>query len=258
MVAIVVAYRGWRACWRTVRDGGTWAFAAAGVILVSTLSTVLWERSFQPGVDVDGAYFWHEVPATLGSLTRILGDLVGTFGWLDTQMPAAAYFVWAAMLVALVALGMAFAPSGRGRIVLGVVPVLVVMVIVLISAGLLRQNGFEIQGRHVLAFAAVLPLLAAEIVADGARTRRARRLWLLPALGVPALVVQAVGWYSNARRSAVGTAGPVWFVGRSRWSPPGTWSLWAAVVVLGLAAGVVAVWLASRASSEDAVYASPA
>lgn len=258
MVGIVVAYRGWRPCWRAVRDCRAWAGAAAGAILIATLSTIYWERAFQPGIDVDGAYFWKEVPVTLGSLVAILRDLVGHFGWLDTSMPAAAYVAWAALLAVVFVLAFAVG-DGRRRIVLGVVPVLVVLVIVLISAGLLRQNGFEIQGRHVLALAAVLPLLAAEVVAERARARgTSRTLALLPAVAVPALLVQAVAWYSNARRSAVGTRGPIWFVGRSRWSPPGTWFLWGAVVVLGVVAGLAAAWLASHHPAEGDVYASPA
>ena len=258
MVGIVVAYRGWRPCWRAVGDRRGWALAAAGAILVTTLSTVYWERAFQPGIDVDSSYFWKEVPVTLGSLLGILRDLVGHFGWLDTTMPNTAYLAWAALLAVLFALAFAVG-SGRQRAVLVAVPVLVVLVIVLISAGLLRQNGFEIQGRHVLAFAAVLPLLAAEVVAERARARgTSRPLALLPAVAVPALLVHAVAWYSNARRSAVGARGPIWFVGRSKWSPPGTWFLWGAVVLLGVAAGLAAAWLASRRPAEGGVYASPA
>jgi hypothetical protein len=258
MVGIVVAYRGWRACWRAVRERPAYAAIAAAVIFLGTVSTVLWERSFQPGITVDGSYFWHEVPVTLSSLPETLRDLVGLFGWLDTLMPSLAYWVWAAMLVVLVALA-ATLGDGRGRILLAVLPVVVLLLIVLISAGLLRQNGFEIQGRHVLAFATVLPLLAGEIVADGTRAKRTKRLSrMLPVLAVPALAVHATGWYANARRYAVGTSGPVWFLGHSRWSPPGTWFLWGAVVGLGVLAGVAASWLASARPSEDAVYASSA
>ena len=264
MAAIVVAYRGWRPCWAAVRDGRTYAIVAATAIAVTTASTVFWERAFQPGIEIDGSYFWHEVSVTFGTLVAILRDLVGHFGWLDTPLPNAAHAVWAAMLAGLVGLAAALG-DGRRRIVLAVLPALVVLVIVLVSAGLLRQNGFELQGRHVLAFAAAVPLLAADIVAErarGGRTKRAGRpeppLRLLPALAVPALAVQAVAWYDNARRYAVGTNGPIWFAGHAKWSPPGTWSLWALVVILAVAAGVAAAWLASRRPSEATVYASPA
>lgn len=258
MVGIVVACHGWRRSWRTVRDGGRYAAAVGGAIFVTTMSTVLWERSYQPGIDVDGKYFWHNVPVTFGTLPNILRDLVGVFGWLDTVLPNAAYLAWAAMLVVLVAVGAA-AGTGRQRIVLAAVPVVVVLAILLISAGLLRQNGFEIQGRHVLALAAVLPLLAAELVAAHAAERGTpRAALLLPVFAVPALVVQVVAWYSNARRYAVGTNGPIWFFGHSRWSPPGTWVLWSAVVAVGAAAGIAAAWLASRHPAGDDVYASPA
>lgn len=267
MAAIVVAYRAWRPCWAAVRHGRAYAIVAAAAIAVTTASTVFWERAFQPGIEIDGSYFWHEVSVTFGTLVAILRDLVGHFGWLDTPLPNAAYVVWAAMLAGLLGLAVALGDVRR-RIVLVVLPALVVVVIVLVSAGLLRQNGFEIQGRHVLAFAAAVPLLAADVVAERARrgpgrpTNRAARpeppLRLLPALAVPALAVQAVAWYDNARRYAVGTKGPIWFAGHAKWSPPGTWSLWALVVVLGVTAGVAAAWLASRRPSEATVYASPA
>ncbi len=254
MALVVIAWRGWRPCRRAVREGGLWAAAAALAIAVASASTVVWEATVQPGVDFDGAYFVKQIRPSVADLPGIGRDLVGTFGWLDTRMPNLAYGTWALMLLALVGLALLRA-SGRERLVLLAVPLGLAAVSVAISAGILRQNGFGLQGRHVLALAIMLPILAADVVADKAGSVRERPRPLLLGLAVPAMAVQAVGWYSNARRAAVGTDGPVWFLGHSRWSPPGTWILLGAVVALATVAGVAAAWMASREWPEGGAYA---
>jgi len=261
MVALVVAWRGWRRCWQAVRRGGGRAVAAASTVALACAATAVWEATAQPGVDFEGDYFWEMVPETMSTLDHVLGDLVGTFGWLDTTMPQAAYLTWAAMVIALVVV--AFVRGDRrDRLVLSAVPVILLVLTVGISAGVLRQNGFSVQGRHVLAFAVVLPLLAAEVAAANRRGHDARRhdRWLLVGLVVPAMVVHAVGWYANARRAAVGASGPVWFLGLSKWSPPGTWVPWCLAVVAATITGAIGAFLASgwdRGGDGDAVYPSP-
>ena len=50
-----------------------------------------------------------------------------------------------------------------------------------------------------------------------------------------AALVQALAFYLNSRRYAVGTSGPRWFVGHALWSPPAGWWLWLGVGVVGAA-----------------------
>lgn len=245
MAAVVVGWRGRRAGWAAARDGGAAAAVAVAAIAIAAGSTAVWEAAFQPGVDIDGAYFLNQLGPSFGELPGVGRDLVGHFGWLDTRMPALAYLTWAAMALVLLALALRVG-TRRQRVLLCAVLLGTVVVTVLISAGLLRQNGFRVQGRHVLAFAVMAPLLAGDVLAGGAgRPGRTYRRWFALGFAGPALAVHAVGWYANARRSAVGADGPVWFVGLSRWSPPGTWALWSVLVALGVMAGVGAAWVAS-------------
>jgi hypothetical protein len=70
----------------------------------------------------------------------------------------------------------------------------------------------------------------------------------LPVAAMAALCAggQALAWWANARRSAVGTEGPWWFGGAAEWSPPGGWWPWAALAAAGalllLAGGVLAAF----------------
>ena len=122
-----------------------------------------------------------------------------------------------------------------------------------LAAGFVLPLGFGLQGRHVLAFTVAVPLLAGEIL-----YRRAGRLprikaghWLV-AFTALAAAVQAVGWFANARRYAVGVNGPADFIANAQWSPPLGWWPWVVVVVAGclalLAAGIAAGRSTERAA----------
>jgi hypothetical protein len=56
--------------------------------------------------------------------------------------------------------------------------------------------------------------------------------------------MQVWAWWINARRYAVGSGGPFWFVDRAQWSPPLGWAPWIAVLVC--AAVVLSAGLAAR------------
>jgi hypothetical protein len=90
-----------------------------------------------------------------------------------------------------------------------------------------------------------------------------QRRWAAGRFGVERLVavlcvlaagVHAVGWYANARRSALGTDGTWLFLSSSEWSPPGGWFTWLALVAVAIAlvtgAGV-ACWRYRRHLADD-------
>ena len=64
-------------------------------------------------------------------------------------------------------------------------------------------------------------------------------------------LVHFVAWYVNARRSAVGTGGPLFFLDDAKWSPAGGWVPWLLLAGLGalalLAAAVTPAVQARRA-----------
>ena len=102
---------------------------------------------------------------------------------------------------------------------------------------------FDVQGRHILPLAVMVPLLAGEILA-----RRGDRLpvwlvgrdgrrgaWAFAALACGVGLFQLFAWYWNAHRQGVGVLGKYRFFNRAECYPPGGWQLWAVLVVLGAA-----------------------
>lgn len=245
-VAVVLAAVGVRPFWDKARAAGRWAAGAAAAVALATVGTVAWEVAHQPGVDFDGALFRRQLGPGVGTLRGAGREAIGVFGNLDSHLPGSVYVLWTVLLVALVGAALV-AGTNRQRAVLVALVAALPGTAVLVSAGIMGQNGFGLQGRHVLPFATLLPLFAGSVLAanSGALGRFVRR-WALAAVAVPAAVVQGVAWYANARRYAVGSRGPVVFFGASEWSPPGGWEAWAVVVVLAVAAGVAAAVTAAR------------
>ena len=109
-----------------------------------------------------------------------------------------------------------------------------VLIPVALFAAVFRPTGYGVQGRYVLPFAIAVPLLAGEIVfrhRDRLEPLNTRRL--LGWLAAIAAVVQAIAWFSNARRYAIGVDGSWWFLGRAEWSPPLGWWPWAVLACIG-------------------------
>jgi hypothetical protein len=96
-----------------------------------------------------------------------------------------------------------------------------------------------------------LPLLfgAGRPREDAAWTARWRGVCVALAGGVG--VLQAVAWFANARRSAVGTRGPWLFFSSAEWHPPLGWGIWAVLVIACAAALPLCVWLAGREASPE-------
>jgi hypothetical protein len=100
-----------------------------------------------------------------------------------------------------------------------------------------RWTGFGLQARYLLPAFVLVPLLAGELLtrhADGLPRRG--RLALFAGLPVVLGAVQALAWWWNARRMAVGTDEGLLFPGSAEWSPPGGWWPWIVLALLGSAA----------------------
>lgn len=246
-LAVVVVSEGLRASWDRLRAGGRWAAAAGGATAVAIMFTVWWEVAFQPGIRFDGGYFRQQLIPAMGQLRRVGYELIGVFGWIDIGLPPLAYTTWTVMLAAMATLAL-LVGSWRQRVVLVLLPPGVVVVTLFVAAGLMRQNGFDIQGRHVLAIAMIVPLYAAAVLAQN--RDRLMGLWprqLLLWFAVPVAGVQALGFYVNARRYAVGIGGPLNFLGSSEWHPPGGWLLWLCVAAVGVTSVLVGAVMAAHA-----------
>jgi hypothetical protein len=126
--------------------------------------------------------------------------------------------------------------STRERLVMATAAILQPIVAVLFYAVFLAGSGYAAQGRHLLPFGVVVPLLAVDIVLRH-RERIPARIFRIAATAIPLVVagVQAAAWYGNARRQGVGLSGPLWFIPRAQWSPPLGWWTWTGVVLAAAA-----------------------
>jgi hypothetical protein len=227
------------------------AAVASGVLLVAVALNRLWESAYGPHLGFDLGPLWSSFGAGRRQLDEVMLQAIGRFGYLELGLPALAYVTWAALVVALVAVATVLG-TRRERVLLTGTMLLALALPVFFYAGVLRNVDVPLQGRHVLPLLVLVPLLAGEIVR--------RRRDALPAVGcrmllaafvVPAAAVQLVAWYVNARRSAVGTDGPWWFVDRASWSPPAGWGIWLALAVIAAVALAATALLARRGRSDS-------
>lgn len=160
-----------------------------------------------------------------------LREQVGVFQYLDAPMPAWAYPAWGLLLVTLVAWQWPrLASSWRWRAAALALCILAVPLGLFVTV--MRNSDFWLQGRYVLPITCALPLLFGAGLLSRERLERAalgRGLYVALATGVG--VLQAVAWFANARRSAVGTKGPWLFFSSAEWHPPLGWGLWATLAV---------------------------
>jgi hypothetical protein len=170
-------------------------------------------------------------------------EQIGVFDYLEVVMPWWAYDLWRGLAVALVVTAL-LVSTRQQRLLLLTSITAVLAVPVLLVAATMRHTGFGAQGRYVLAFSIVVPLLAGEILCrryERLRALDAHRLFL--PFAATAGFVQFVAWWTNARRFAVGVGGPQWFLSSAEWIPPGGWARWltlaAAAVCLLVAAAIV-------------------
>jgi hypothetical protein len=229
--------------------------ATAGVLGAGGASTVLWELLVQPKVRLSAAFAKDQLGPSFGDLDRVAHEIVGRFGAVDVPMPEFVAWTWAALVGVLVVAALVSARGRRAAVALLIVSS--AAVVVLVAVGVMRQNGFGLQGRHVLAGLVALPMGAAWALARRAPNRGVE---LIAALSVAWVVVaNAVGWWSNATTYMLGPAG----LRVARWhtSYDGLWGgadLWRVVVALGALAGLAAaVVLAADAVRTRAAPAVP-
>jgi hypothetical protein len=237
----VLALGGGGAAWRHLRGRAGAAVAAVATILAAVVGNRVWERAHGPH-PVTG---FSNVRAVLGDAVsewwRASSELIGKFGYLEYRLPPVAYVLWFAAGFALIAAALRVA-RGRERRVLAATVLAATLLPMLLWIYAIRQTGFGLQGRHVLPVLAVVPLMAGELIREHAAAlgeRLRRRL----VIAIPACVglVHLLAFYWAARRAAVGTDGPLVFIGDSAWSPPLGWGPWLALALAGSVALAIAL-----------------
>ena len=235
-VALGVALLGWEGTRRRFRESGRGGPVAVGAVLLATILNRIWEGAHGAGYHLGIKPLPDSLLAIPRGSKRIVPELIGNFGVLDTRLPTLAWLTGYVLIGVLFLLALRFGSTRERRVVAGAT--LVAVLLPGIEQWLLyRHTGFWIQGRYFLPILLAAPLLYGEIVlrrAEGLAPDWRRRL--PPLFLAVAAALQLAGWWVNSRRYAVGTDGPVWFFGQAEWSPPGGWTLWAAVAVAGAAA----------------------
>jgi Predicted membrane protein (DUF2142) len=234
-VAVVVALRGPRVIGSLLARNRR-AAAAAAAVGSAVATTVFWELRYQPHVPFDYGFFHGQIRPTLQRLHQIFQELIGQFGQADLHLSDTNYLLWVVAVAALAGAAL-WSARNKDRLLIVADCVAVVVAAILVSAAIMRQDGFDMQGRHILAFAATAPLLTGEIAYGGAaRLPKALRQFLAPAVAAVTGV---------AHLSAMVRAGHQYgWLGRqspTNWTPPGSASAWIGVTVLALGLVLVGV-----------------
>jgi len=168
---------------------------------------------------------------------RWLQQMVGVFGWLDTNAPLYTYLVWAIATGLLLLLAVAVSRL-RQSAALVLLIALVLIVPVMFGYGEARNVGIDFwESRYILPLAVGVPLVAT-ILVGGSRVGATVRPRLI-ALSCCAIGSASVVAFAQAlRRNTVGVSGPIDFL-NGLWNPPlGTLT----VTLVYLVATVLFVW----------------
>jgi hypothetical protein len=233
LIGIAIAFGGRPAIGAACRAAPRIGRIAGGLVVAAMILGLGWQLLAFPPEPHPASQLAAFLGPSLTAIPEAFGEVIGVFGWQDILMPRAAYAVWGLALVALIAPAL-LRGRRRERLSLDLSILSFFAVVVAISAVVELPTGFAVQGRHVLPIAMALPLISGEILYRNATRIGPRSVARIGALvGVPAALVQFVGWYSSAHRYAVGLGGPWLFLGRADWTPAGGWVLWVAIAAAG-------------------------
>jgi len=226
-VTLAGAHGAWRAV-RAAPRNAAWTMAVVGVAAVINW---IWEHAYGPQLSAPrrepiGLALRESVRAVPGWIRQ----QIGVYQYLDSPMPDFAYLLWTALVVVL-ALTAVWVGMWRERLAVAFALAAALGVPVLLEAFAMRPIDWAVQGRHVLPLSVAVPMIAAEVL-----VRNGRRLGRL-AVGTASVCafVHLVGFYSDGRRSAVGTAGSWMFPLQFQWSPPLGWWPWLLLAAAGAA-----------------------
>ena len=251
LAAAALPLGGFGDAWRHLRGRAGAAVGALAAIAVAVVLNRVWERAHGAEATTGFANLRGVLDEAVGEWWRASSELIGKFGYLEYRLPAIAYVAWFAAGFALIAVALV-AAHRRERMALAAVLGAALVIPMLLWIYAIRQTGFGLQGRHVLPALVAVPLVAGELIrAHTAELGQRVRRWLLTAIPLTAATVHLLAFYWAARRAAVGTDGPLLFLGESGWSPPLGWVVWLLVAAAGSAA-LAAAFLRQMSSGSRA------
>lgn len=260
IVLAVVLTAPWSATWAVLRDRRSWPWIA--LVSVATVLALVWTGT-AGSLSSDGTVrypdftFWFTVQWSLGDTSAYLSNMIGQFGWVDTNLPwwlLTGYGVTAGFLVVLaVAVGI-----WRERTALLLLGVITVAGPVLIQSSQALYIGPVWQGRYFLPAAVGLPILSGIVLskhfAPIADRVGNRAVALFATVWV---VAQVTAFIVNWHRYAYGTDVGWLHAPADAWSPPVPIEAPAAVFLVGLL-GVVGLCLSFTSRREPAPDGTPA
>jgi hypothetical protein len=221
--------------WSFLRGRARVAIGAVTAIVAAVVLNRVWEAAHGPDATTGFANLRAVLDDAVGEWWRASSELIGKFGYLEYRLPWYAYVAWFAAGFALVGLALWLA-RGRERWAFAAVVAAAVLLPMLIWTYAIRQTGYGLQGRHVLPLLAVVPLVGGELLrAHAAALAERTRRWLVTVLPLVAGAVHLLAFYWAARRAAVGTDGPLVFLGDAGWTPPLGWVPWLLAATAGAA-----------------------
>jgi hypothetical protein len=234
VLLVVLVWNGRRTLSR-LRSSRGGAYILAGAVALAVALNETWEAIYGPRIPLDLGDLHAGLTAGVREWWRALPDLIGKFGYVDVKLPLIVPLAWLALVLLLASAAVGVC-GPRERLAIAMTLVGALLGPVVLYALLLRPTGFGLQGRHLLAALVAVPLLAGETLNRHRNRVDAIRLRLLTRGGPPAVAaMQFLAWYVNAKRYAVGPDGPVWFLDRTTWVPPGGWSPWLIAALLAAA-----------------------
>jgi Predicted membrane protein (DUF2142) len=241
---------------RVIRGSPRHALSAGVAIALGVVAGLAWELAAQPHPGGSIGALARELGPSLSNLGTVARQAVGMFGKFEISLPGWAFAAWGVLIAAVLFMAVAGA-AGRVQASLGLVALLVAVAVIVVSL-VYSRTGFQLQGRYVLPVLVILPLTAGELL-----YRRRRRLheaavkWLLLGAAAVAAAGHFAGWWITARRYAVGTDGPLFFIPHAEWTPPGGWELWTLAAVAGAICCLLSGVAAARSIGASAATASP-
>jgi hypothetical protein len=225
-LGFTLASTGLRRAIDAIRARKAAAIGLALVVVLGGATNAWWSLIVQPRPPPRPDSFISNAGVAIGDLRSQYRELIGVFGWLDTNLPGVAYLAWTVMVLVLLTLVLLIGGRRDRMLVVGAVASLVVVTI-LVSAGIAAPVGSRAQGRWVLPVVTMIPvMLSSQWWRARARLGAAQPKNLTIGVAATAALVHAIALWASARRYAVGVQGPVQFLGHSQWSPPMGWLPW--------------------------------
>jgi hypothetical protein len=248
LVGVVLLVSPWRSFLEVVRTRSTWpSFAVIVVACVAAFGWVVGTNSLGSGGTVldPNMTFLGAAKITLLNTDSYLTNMVGQFGWMDTNLKTSVHMTFAAALGVVVLLSFA-AGTWRERAGLLVIAGLTLALPILIQSSQARYLGIIWQGRYIMPIAIGLPLLAGYVLVRRlAAVPRELGVALAGVVAAVVVLVQGAALMENLHRYVNGEAGGWLSLAPDAWLPPvplGLVLVAALVAVVGY--GVLLAWIA--------------